>query len=200
MLYYVYRLGGDYLDPIILTGKKELDIYINPQRQRLLRLMTLAGRPMTPKALSNQMGISASSVQYHLKKLVQLGIVAESHTEKINGIIAHYYHVLPRSINVGYAQAGHDHTQRLALMQNGITEVFNGFSTYYNACKEEFHSSTLHPPGDMLWGIARLTPEEARELFDNIHRFLEEHEQNEHEGDPWEYALIAYPAQEDNHA
>ncbi|MDD3213317.1 MAG: winged helix-turn-helix domain-containing protein [Eubacteriales bacterium] len=188
------------MEPITLTGKKELDIYINPQRQRLLRLMAIAGRPMTPKALSVQMGISASSVQYHLKKLMQLGLVAESHTEKINGIIAHYYRALPRSVNVGFAQADDDHTQRVALMQNGITEVFNGFAAYYNACADQFRGSSQLPPGDILWGISRLKPEEAKELFANIHRFLEEHEQNEHEGDPWEYALIAYPAQEDNHA
>jgi len=33
------------VDIITLSGKRDLDIYVNPQRQRLLRLMTIIGRP-----------------------------------------------------------------------------------------------------------------------------------------------------------
>ena len=49
------------MDTIILYGKHELDIYMNPQRQNLIRCMQIAGVPMTPKQLSNQLGVNHAS-------------------------------------------------------------------------------------------------------------------------------------------
>jgi len=186
------------MNTIVLTGKKDLDIYINPQRQRILRLMTLLGRPVTPKKVADEMGISASSAQYHIKKLASLGVVAFSHTKRINGITARYYRVVPCTVSLGFLQADENNTQRLALMQSGVTEVFNGFADYLKRTK------SAPPPqemlGDVLWGITCLKPEEAAELTEHIHRFLQAHEPPESEGDPWEYALIAYPVPEGKHA
>ena len=186
------------MNTVVLNGKKELDIYINPQRQRLLRLLTLHGAPMTPKQLSDEMGISPSSVQYHIKKLVALGVVGLSHTHRINGITAHYYRALPVTVSIGLALNDENDTQRFTMMQNGVTEVFNGFAAYLKQIRGA--APPPDPAGDLLCGVARLETEEARELMKLIHTFLEEHNQPDRPGDPWEYTLIAYPAQEDSHA
>lgn len=66
------------MEYIILSGKKELDIYVNPQRQNILRCMQIKGEPMTPKQIADQVGISASSVQRHIRLLKELGIVEQS--------------------------------------------------------------------------------------------------------------------------
>ena len=58
------------MEPIILSGKKELDIYVNPQRQNILRCMQIKGEPMTAKQIADQVGISASSVQHHIRLLL----------------------------------------------------------------------------------------------------------------------------------
>ena len=89
------------MEPIVLSGKRELDIYVNPQRQNLLRCMKIAGVPMTPKQIADRMGISPSSVQHHIRKLAELGIVELSHTERIHGITASYYRALPRTVSIG---------------------------------------------------------------------------------------------------
>ncbi len=184
------------MDTVILSGKKELDIYINPQRQKLMRCMRLAQVPQTPKQLADQMGISASSVQHHLKKLSELGLVEVSHTERIHGISASYYKLLPKTISIGgpmgdllqdeYAQ------QRLTLMQNSVSTVFEGFAKY---CK----SANIIPDaakGDALSGIVYLTPKEAKELEGIVRAYLDAHETAVEHGEPWEYALIAYPVKE----
>ena len=44
------------MEPIILSGKKELDIYVNPQRQNILRCMQIKGEPMTAKQIADQVG------------------------------------------------------------------------------------------------------------------------------------------------
>lgn len=60
---------------IVLTTKKELEIYMNPSRQEIIRELGRAGEPVTPKYLSERLKISPSSIQFHLKKLEGLGIV-----------------------------------------------------------------------------------------------------------------------------
>ncbi|NLT49026.1 MAG: helix-turn-helix transcriptional regulator, partial [Clostridiales bacterium] len=71
---------------IKLTTKKELNIYMSPVRQQLLRQLSIANGPMTPKMLSDSLGISPSSVQHHIRKLSELELIELDHTEVINGI------------------------------------------------------------------------------------------------------------------
>jgi DNA-binding transcriptional ArsR family regulator len=141
------------VDTVLLKGKRELDIYINPQRQELLRRMRLAGAPVTPKQLSDRMGISASSVQHHIKKLLELGVVELDHTERIRGITASYYHVPPKVVRIGGLIEDENAVQRLALMQNALTQTFSGFSEYLNRGAANL-GDRQH--GDMLYGIIRL--------------------------------------------
>lgn len=210
------------MQTIILTGKRELDIYINPQRQRLLRALALAGAPMTPKRLSETLGISPSAVQHHIQKLVALGVVGESHTERIHGITAHYYMALPITVRVGYGTEAGCETQRIALMQNGVNAVWQGFADHLRgraasgAAGEpapddnaEVPSALAERPapapvndlaGDVLWGIAHLTDDEARQVLTLIRGFLHEHDAPAPGRTAWEYALIAYPAKEGDHA
>lgn len=56
------------MEKITLSTKKELEIYMNPVRQKLLRLLGRSKIPMTPKQLSEKLEISPSSVQHHIKK------------------------------------------------------------------------------------------------------------------------------------
>ena len=64
------------MNKIKLSTKKELEIYMNPVRQNLLRILERSKLPMTPKQLSQKMDISPSSVQHHIKKLESLGVIA----------------------------------------------------------------------------------------------------------------------------
>lgn len=179
------------MDTIVLSGKKELDIYINPQRQNLLRCMRIAGAPMTPKQLSDQLGISASAVQHHIKKLVELGIVGLSHTERIHGIMASYYKVLPKTVSIGCQLNDKNDVQRFAFMQNTLNSVFSGFAEH---CQKSSDCCIDGYYGDLLSGIAYLGKEEAQELYGIIRDFLDHHEEKSDQGMiPWEYAFIAYP-------
>lgn len=186
------------MDTIVLSGKRELDIYMNPQRQNLIRCMQIAGMPMTPKQLSGQIGVSASSVQHHLQQLIELGLVELDHTEQIHGITARFYRVLPKSIQIGSLADDALKHQRFALMQASLSSIYSGFSSY---CAGHPYA-TIGPEqfGDMLTGITHLTPAEAKELYGMIRAFLDAHEERAKDTTAWEYALIAYPAAENEHA
>ena len=179
------------MDPILLTGKKELDIYINPLRQALLRELAIAGQPLTPKQLSLRLGISASSVQHHLARLLSLGVVELSHTQVVRGITAHYYRATGRTVRIGGPVGDALADQRLALMQNGLNAVFSQFSERYRNRADPADETGLN--GDILWGVARLPREEAGLLLGQIREFLRAHDQPDSPGEPWEYALIACP-------
>lgn len=184
--------GRCHMDTIVLSGKKELDIYINPQRQKLLRCMRMAGVPVTPKQLADQIGISASAVQHHIKKLVGIGIVGLSHTARIRGITASYYRVLPKTVSIGGQIEDENEEQRFALMQNSINATVSGFSEYCKNSRTQAEQDAQH--GDMLSGVIHLTREEAKELYGVIRTFLDSREEKKEDTIPWEYALIAYPA------
>lgn len=178
------------MESIILSGKKELDVYINPQRQNLLRCMRIAGVPLTPKAIADRMGISASSAQHHIRKLAEIGVVELSHTGRVHGITAKYYRVSPRPVQIGANGKDGLWDERLALLQSIHARVFAGFSEYL----ERETPGDGGPRGDMLSGVVRLGREEARELHAVIRAFLEAREKEGGEGEPWEYSLVAYPA------
>lgn len=186
------------METIVLTGKKELDIYMNPQRQNLLRCMQIHGTPMTAKQIADQIGISASSVQHHIRLLRELGLVEQSHTEQIHGITATYFRVLPVNVRIGSFIADEHSNQRIALLQTSLNSVFNGFVEY---CEKNCDPTGLHHQfGDMLFGIQHLREDEAQQLYTMIAAFLEAHETPAENTTAWEYALIAYPAKEKPHA
>lgn len=186
------------MDTIVLSGKRELDIYMNPQRQNLIRCMQIASVPMTPKQLSNLLGISPSSVQHHIRQLVELGLVELDHTGLIHGITASYYRILPKNVQIGSLVNDENKNQRLALLQTEITRVFSGYTAY---CEANSEATIGHEQyGDMVSGITHLAPEEAKELYSIIRTFLEAHEERSEHTAPWEYALIAYPVSEKPHA
>ena len=215
------------MQTITLATKEQLDIYVNPQRQRLLRLLAIAARPMTPKQLSVALGISASATQHHIARLVSLGVVALSHTEQVRGITAHYYQAVPVTVRIGYGSAPEDQTQRVAIIRNGVNAVLSGYIAHASAQAEASpavarlmrhpdltHSATDDAQqaaeadaidltatlGDVLQGVAHLTQAEALQLARTVRAFLREHETPAQGAQPWEYALIAYPVQEGDHA
>lgn len=186
------------MDTIVLKGKRELDIFLNPQRQNLIRCMKIASVPMTPKQISSRLGISPSSVQHHLRQLIELGLVELSHTEQIHGITASYYRILPKTIQIGSLVDDENRDLRFAVLQADITRVFSGFSAYSMENSEATVGAGQY--GDMLSGIAHLAPAEAKELYSVIRAFLDAHEEGGAGSAAWEYALIAYPVTGEPHA
>jgi DNA-binding transcriptional regulator GbsR (MarR family) len=186
------------MEPIVLTGKKELDIYVNPQRQNILRQMQIAGTPMTAKQIADLVGISASSVQHHIRLLCELGIVEQSHTEQIHGITATYFRVLPRTVRIGSFVADECGNQRVAIMQSSLNSIFTNFLRY---CAKTGEPRPGEPQfGDMLSGISHLRDDEASELYALICDFLQAHETVAEHTTAWEYALIAYPVEASRNA
>lgn len=174
---------------ITLNTKEELEIYMHPQRQKLLRLLTLSQHPCTPKELSEQMGISPSSVQHHIKKLMSLGLVVLDHTQVIRGITARYYTVLRDvDITIGCGRGDELDGDREALARNLVSEVTNAAL----ARARDNHYPDGPRVAEILTGLVYLPREKMEALLSQIQTFIEENRDPQCQTSPWEYALVVY--------
>ncbi len=179
---------------IILDTKEALDIYMNPQRQRLLRQMNLLGAPVTPKKLADILKISPSSVQHHLEKLKSLGLVEIHHTEQIRGITARFYAPCNTTVHIGLEKNDEFLDEREILIKNEVAGVLDtGLKKAKQAGSRE--GSMI---GDIMTGISHLTPEEFENLLTQIREFVKTHNVPQEGTIPMEYALIMYRADSSN--
>lgn len=187
------------MDHIKISTKKELEIYMNPMRQNLLRLLERSKLPMTPKQLSQKLDISPSSVQHHIKKLESLGVITLDHTEVINGITARYYCPTYVNVRIGLDHPDDTQLQKEVLVQEQIARTYEGFLTQKKKFIELFNNEDLESRwdlGDIMTGVVHLSPGEGEELLTLIKDFLDAHAVPSAEKSPWEYAFILYNAEE----
>jgi predicted transcriptional regulator len=184
---------------IALTTKKELNIYMNPTRQQLLRQMQLSNTPLTPKMLSDKLQISASSVQHHIKKLLQLELIELDHTEIINGITASFYKPSEVTVQIGLDNSDGLEAQREVLMQNLIAKVYDGFMQQARrrvAAAGSKEQEGLQKWGDIMSGVIHLKEKESDELMGIVRAFIEQHSAPAAGSSAWEYAIIAYKTED----
>lgn len=187
------------MERVTLISKKELDIYMNPMRQKLLRQLSIANIPMTPKMLADKLQISASGVQHHIKKLMLLGLIELDHTEIINGITASFYKPAQVTVQIGLTQSDALAEQREVLIQDSIAQVYDGFQKQMKKridLQGDNDPDNLQKWGDILSGVVHLSEQQSNSLMKLITEFIEQHSASTADSCPWEYAIIAYNAEE----
>ncbi|SET31058.1 Winged helix-turn-helix DNA-binding [Pseudobutyrivibrio sp. C4] len=183
---------------IILDTPEKNKIYMNPQRQRLIRLMQVSGEAMTPKQLSNELGISPSAATAHIKKLESLGVLRLDHTKKINGITAKYYALEDVNISLKTNEQQDDSVvnEQEVFLNYMMNENWQGFLEYKrNLWARGEKTTDVHAPvtGDVISSVAFLTDEDAAELKNYIIDFLAAHADKQPNTKPWSTTLLAYP-------
>ena len=178
---------------IDITTREQLDIYMNPQRQRLLHEMQVMARPATCKQLADAMGISASSVTHHMKKLEKLGLVELDHTELIRGITAKYWRFIPTSVNVRAGARDDLQEEKAFLIDYLHQRTYDALRSYIASSEIDREEELGLAHGDLRDGFVYLTEEEAHELQRRIAAFLEAHESPREGAVPWEFSLMFFP-------
>lgn len=184
---------------VALSTKEEMDIYMSPMRQQLLRQLSISNMPMTPKMLAGKLQISASGVQHHIKKLMQLGLIELDHTDTINGITASFYKPAQVTVQIGLNQSDGLAEQREVLIQNSIARVYDGFREQMKKrmdVQEEKDCDSMQKWGDVMSGVVHLNSKESVELIKLINEYIQKHNAPAGDSSPWEYAIIAYNAGE----
>lgn len=178
---------------ITIGTREEMDVFMNPRRQRLLRELDLAGRPMTAKQLSVALGVSASSATFHLRKLEELGLVELDHTELVRGITARYYRRSDALVELSSEEGEDLSDERLLLLEHGHSLMWEGFREYLRGQGGEPEDGVR---GTAVEGFVHLSERDARELLRTVREFLDAHATPGGDTVPWELSLVAYPHRE----
>lgn len=181
---------------IILSTKKDLETYMNPCRQNILREMGKAGEPVTPKYLSDRVGVSPSSIQFHLKKLEDLGLVDLHHTEQIRGITARFFALTDVDVSIG-GHLNDYREEREIVLENMVRNIFDGCcktmrNSFKNVQGMSLNEAAEKSSSDILTGISFLTDKEAADLQKIIQNYLAAHSKKRPDTHPWEYGILAY--------
>lgn len=181
---------------IVLSTDKELKILMSPIRQKIIKIMSREGKPVTSKYIADKLDISPSSSQHHIKQLQQIGIIEFDHNEVINGITARYLRLTEKTISIGQDINDDFTSERDVLARSILNKTYDGYKELINEKRqllaEEYRKGNKF--ADQLTGVVHLSTEEANELFDIIDNFIKKHSRASDNSHPYEYALIAYRA------
>ncbi len=181
---------------IVLSTDKELKILMSPIRQKIIKIMSREGKPVTSKYIADKLNISPSSSQHHIKQLQQIGIIEFDHNEVINGITARYLKLTEKTVSIGQDRNDDLASERDVLARSILSKTYDGYKELINEKRqllaEEYRKGNKF--ADQLTGVVHLSSEEANELFDIIDNFIKKHSKASENSHPYEYALIAYRA------
>lgn len=175
---------------IRLTTEHDLRIFMMPMRQKIIRVLKISPTPLTAKNISDQLGISASSVQHHIKQLEAIGLVEHDHYEIINGIRANYFKAVNVTVRIGQENSDEFSGNRDVVVQNLISQVYDGYTEVLHAMSGNSVKNNIY--GDFLSGVIHLNDDDAAALLKLIFKFIIEHEQTTENTTPWEYEMILY--------
>lgn len=180
---------------IYLQTEKELRAYVHPLRQRILTQLALTPRGMTAKQLADKLGVAPSSAGHHLAALEAIGLVRLARTEQVHGLTAKYYEAAPADICL------RDTEPAAAEMKNALMQdIVNGiYGRMMRAARRlQAQGKTPDPgDGDTMTGVIHLTKAEAARLHETLLAFFAAHDQPGKDTVPYEYAVLAYAAQEE---
>jgi len=166
---------------IVLSTDKELKILMSPIRQKIIKIMSLEGKPITSKYIADKLNISPSSSQHHIKQLKQIGIIEFDHSEIINGITAKYLRLSEKTVSIGQDINDDLTSERDVLARSILSKTYNGYKELINDKRqllaEEYRKGNKF--ADQLTGVVHLSTEEANELFDIIDDFIKKHSKAE---------------------
>jgi predicted transcriptional regulator len=163
---------------------EDLKIVLSPQRQRIMKLLQVAGKPLHGKEIADRIGIKAPSAHFHLRKLKDVGAVRISHTESINGITATFYEpavdmtVAGDDFLMGADGCNDEAREKLQAIGNVFTEGKNRFirvlENNLNSNQDAGEAGTF---AQLYDAVLYMSPEEAEglcaEIDSLIRRFSE---------------------------
>lgn len=168
---------------IILRTEKELKVFMDPMRQRLLRIMEIAGAPLTAKNIADRMKMTAPSAKHHLTQLESIGLVEPDHTEIIHGITAQYYRIADVEIRLGVDESEFK-TEKELITENLVMSVFRNFIHNLHT------TSDITTVGDIHTGVVHLTEEQYHDIHNQIMRFSQENRKSSAKTTPYEFAVL----------
>ncbi len=102
----------------------EIRTMTDPYRMKILQVFSKYNRAITVKEIAVEMNEVHGKVYYHVQKMMKVGALEITKTEKINGIVAKYYEIAFDEMIVGDDKLEDDHAEEamdsMSLVIGGI--------------------------------------------------------------------------------
>ena len=169
---------------ITLNTPEQIKTFSDPYRLQIMFSYKKFNRPATVKEIADSMGETPAKVHYHVKKMLEAGILQLSHTKEIKGIIAKYYDLTAESFSLKY----NDTNSQIAKLLK--SEFQRAISSIYDESKriilneidsiENIQNSNddIDDMKDFMLSNIYLTDEEAKELRRIIKEFSDKNKNN----------------------
>lgn len=179
---------------IVLDQKRQFRILLHPARQSVLRLLHLAGRPLSASTVARWAELSPLAAKGHLEKLAELGLVDVLRWEGVTGPESVRY--VPADVELRLRLGRKDGLQgeREALAAEIADAVFRGsLDAARRGSEEDLGERCL-----FAFGALHLTRQEREELSALVTDYLAAHSRPAPQSEEhWEYVLIADRFQEE---
>ncbi len=148
-------------DVITISNGDHIKILMDKKRMEVLRVIREKKVPMTSKQVAECLGINASTVNFHTKKLCSIGVLEVVRTEVVNGIIAKY--LAPTASHFKIISCDVD-SSTAALVNDSISSQA---TVIFDKAKNNFLENCdgeICLPKRLYFGDLYLTLEEFREV------------------------------------
>ena len=172
-----------------LEQRSQFRILLNPVRQEIIRLLSLAGRPLSVRTVAKELNLSPMAAKSHLEKLAALGVVEAQAEADGTDHTRTLYAMGQVEIRLHLGRKDDLQGEREALAAEFADAVFRGAVD----TSRRFQEEELEQSCRFFTGVLHLTRQEREELSALVSDYLSAHrapapEAEEH----WEYLLLAH--------
>ena len=153
-----------------ITEAKHIRILMDEKRQDVLRALREGNRPMTVSQIADVLGVSPANVHFHVRKLVDIGVLHIVRTEEIRGIIAKYYE--PTAMVFKIAAPDIDAATRRTIANSFAKDALHTFdeakADFLTGCEQEQGSHKR-----LSYSTVYLTEDEFTEINHAVDEMLQ---------------------------
>lgn len=158
-------------DVRVINDAEALKALGDPLRLRILHsLMAQPRRTWSVKEVAALLGQPVTKLYHHVKLLEQVGLIADVETRVVSGIVEHRYQSAQLSLQFDDALFGSPATRDASIQQA---------ASLVDESRDELVAYLARPDADieaihLSRAYARLTPDEAREVRDQLTRLIDD--------------------------
>jgi len=190
-------------EEIHITDLETLKVISDPLRIRILECIGLfsdAGKLITVKQLSDNLGIVQTKLYYHIKLLEKHELIRVAETRVISGIIEKHYQIRARRIRADLDLSKNPDINRDEGVVFTLASIATLFDTAYNNIERSFQHRLQK---DVAWddvttlstqAMLQLSSEQAEDFIDKVNELVNEFADINHsDGLPFGLTIIFNP-------
>jgi len=181
---------------IVIDDLETLKVLSDPLRMQIIELM--GHQPRTVKQIATQLEMTPNKLYYHIKLLVDHGLIRVVGTRLVSGIVEKHYQITAKEICVADGLLSVSKPEGEGEIGALISSILDGTKADFKRslrarAKEEINLEDRHR-SNVTREMARLTPDQANTICTKLVELVKEFESYDDEQDEGEQQTFALTA------